>query len=100
MIQIYGASDDVVVVKGDITEEFTPSPEGELILGFSTGHAPTHSRVEVSDAECVGWLGADAADPDDWQFFYEGDADPDDYEIVRPVYAPVADDSTTNKETP
>ena len=36
----------------------------------------------------------------DWQFFYEGDADPDDYEIVRPVYAPVADDSTTNKETP
>ena len=62
--------------------------------------APTYSRVEVSDAECVGWLGADAADPDDWQFFYEGDADPDDYEIVRPVYAPVADDSTTNKETP
>ena len=100
MIQIYGASDDVVVVKGDITEEFTPSPEGELILGFSTGHAPTYSRVEVSDAECVGWLGAHAADPDDWQFFYEGDADPDDYEIVRPVYAPVADDSTTNKETP
>ena len=68
MIQIYGASDDVVVVK-----------------------AP---------AELVGWLGAHAADPDDWQFFYEGDADPDDYEIVRPVYAPVADDSTTDKETP
>ena len=69
MIQIYGASDDVVVVNS----------------------AP---------AELVGWLGAHAADPDDWQFFYEGDADPDDYEIVRPVYAPVADDSTTDKETP
>ena len=47
MIQIYGASDDVVVVKGDITEEFTPSPEGELILGFSTGHAV---RIRFTDS--------------------------------------------------
>ena len=79
MIQIYGASDDVVVVKGDITEEFTPSS------------AP---------AELVGWLGAHAADPDDWQFFYEGDADPDDYEIVRPAYAPIGSNNNTDKETP
>ena len=56
--------------------------------------------VSSAPAELVGWLGAHAADPDDWQFFYEGDADPDDYEIVRPVYAPVADDPTINKVTP
>ena len=56
--------------------------------------------VSSAPAELVGWLGAHAADPDDWQFFYEGDADPDDYEIVRPVYAPIGSNNNTNKETP
>ena len=56
--------------------------------------------VSSAPAELVGWLGADAADPDDWQFFYEGDADPDDYEIVRPAYAPIGSNNNTNKETP
>ena len=57
--------------------------------------------VSSAPAELVGWLGAHPDDErGDWQFFYEGDADPDDYEIVRPAYAPIGSNNNTNKETP
>lgn len=73
----------------------------EIITKRPDPKDPSRTITTTQEAEVVGFIAAPDTDyPDDWQFFYEGDADPDDYEIVRPVYAPVADDSTTNKETP
>lgn len=123
MIQIYGASDDVVVVKGDITEEFTPSPEGELILGFSTGHAV---RIRFTDSGV--WRIESCTTPklDTLSQAPEGDEDiysdratilaPVRWVVAgreavflsvsvpdgpyRPVHAPTANYSTTSKETP
>ncbi|HEY8692671.1 MAG TPA: hypothetical protein VIR57_08005 [Chloroflexota bacterium] len=37
MIKVYGASDDLVEVEGDIREEFTPRDDNPSILAFSDG---------------------------------------------------------------
>ncbi len=36
-LEIYGASDDLVEVDGDIVEEFNPSGDDPSYLGFSDG---------------------------------------------------------------
>lgn len=36
MLKIYGASDDLIEIEGDIREEFGP-PDGPVLLGFSDG---------------------------------------------------------------
>ena len=40
MIKIYGASDDLIEIEGDINEEFNVYPENDTryLLAFSTGH--------------------------------------------------------------
>ena len=39
MIKIYGASDDLVIVEGDINGEFSlPYEEDDLIIALSSGH--------------------------------------------------------------
>jgi len=45
-VEIYGASDDLIEVEGDITEEFNPS-DGVGVLAFSEG---TVLEVRYTDA--------------------------------------------------
>ena len=65
-----------------------PNQEGEPVA--NTFH---------TEVECIGYMLVIDDDPERFVPM-RGDADPDDYEIVRPVYAPTANYSTTNKETP
>ena len=36
-VTIYGASDDLIEVKGDLTEEFNPGGDGPSFLAFTDG---------------------------------------------------------------
>ena len=70
----------------------TLTPVSDLLPGAFIG-----SHVE--DAELVGFIATPEGSPEgSWEFFYGGDADPDDYPDARPVYAPITTDST-NKES-
>lgn len=67
MIKVYGASDDLVEVEGDIEEEFNVIHDGEIYLGFSTGHAFT---IRYDDDE---WVFKKKSDGNcDWEVYHIG----------------------------
>lgn len=64
----------------------------EIITKRPDPKDPSRTITTTQEAEVVGFIAAPDTDyPDEWQFYYEGDADPADYPNARTVYAPVED---------
>lgn len=83
-VTIYGASDDLIEIEGDIREEFTPPYDEEALLAFSDG---TVLRMRYSDSGV--WRIAPVISPGELTIVQAPEDDEDNYSDRATINAPM-----------